>query len=872
MTLDATGATAPIPVQADFFRSLEILQTPIWLLGTTPARLLWANPAALLETGLNDLDSLRRHADGASVAAALAAQLGTLQAAQDRSAVMPPRWSLPLPDGEVQQFCQVRALRLEDGETALLLEALPEMVSLGPGGESSPYGFFVHDALRPVYVNQTLLRLLGHDSAGAVLELDSVLELYAPAERERLRTLAERRLRGETLDNCYETLLQRADGSTLAVQQTANPMTWRGRRCVQVTVMDISGYRETLEALQKSETLLAEAERIARLGSWQLDAATRDLSYSREAFRIYGLDPDRPAPTFEEHQALIHPEDRDLWLRTIEESVRRGKHFEIQFRNVLPDGSFRILESRGQCHSSPDGRVSRLRGTVQDITERKRMEKIKDEFVSTVSHELRTPLTSIRGSLGLVTGSMAGELPDRAASLLRIAYKNCERLVNLVNDILDMAKIESGSMEYKFRPLDLVTLIEQAIEANRPFAQQFEVRLDFSQRPEEAVVFGDNDRLMQVLANLLANAVKFSPAGTEVRISLGRYQGMLRVSVADRGPGIPDQYREKVFEKFGQVDSSDVRQKGGTGLGLAIVQAIVKKHWGFINFESAQGEGTAFHVDLPEYHQRKTLQRSGPASPAGIPARAASASDERDGQHRLLVVEDDHDTAALLQEMLEREGYYIDVAHSAREALQLVNSHRYVATTVDLLLPDQDGISLIRSIRAHPQGQTLPIIVVSLSAELGRENLNGEALGIIDWLSKPVDNRRLLKAINQAMRNLDQGQARILHVEDDTDVLRVVAAVLGRAAEVETATTLQEARHKLTESRFDLVIIDIGLPDGSGLALLDLIKDCRPRPPVLVFSAQDCDSHVAQEISTVLVKSRTTNRQLCNTIKMLIQR
>ena len=865
---------APIRIDDHCLANLAILQTPIWILGGEPIRLVWANPAAVLETGMTDLAALQHHAASEAVVDALSGQFPALRGAQNHAGAIPPRWFFPLPEGRLQQFCQVQTVVLADrGESALLLEALPEVVSLGPGGEDSPYGFFIHDTLRPVYVNQTLLKLLGFDSAEAVLGMTSVLSLYAPHERERLADLAARRLHGEMVDSCYETVLQRADGSFLAVQQIANLVTWRGRHCLQVTVMDISGYRQTLEALQKSETLLAEAERIARLGSWQLDATTRELSYSREAFRIYGLDPDRPAPTFEEHQALIHPDDRDTWLRTIEESIRQTKAFEIQFRNVLPDGSFRILESRGQCSSDTDGRVIQLRGTVQDITERKRMEKIKDEFVSTVSHELRTPLTSIRGSLGLITGGMSAELPAKAANLLRIAYKNCERLVNLVNDILDMAKIESGSMEYKFRPLDLVTLIEQAIEANKPFAQQFEVRLNFSEHPEESVVFGDNDRLMQVLANLLANAVKFSPSGGEVFIHLGRYQGMLRVSVADQGPGIPDEYREKVFEKFGQVDSSDVRQKGGTGLGLAIVQAIVKKHWGFINFESSIGEGTVFHVDLPEYHQRKAVQRSQSGAVASTAGRRGAGSEEpRDGQPRLLVVEDDHDAADLLREMLEREGYFIDVAYSAREALQLVNSHRYVATTVDLLLPDQDGISLIRSIRAHPQGQTLPIIVVSLSAAQGRETLNGEALGIIDWLSKPVDNRQLLKAINQAMRNLDQGQARILHVEDDTDVLRVVAAVLGRAAQVETATTLQEAGVKLGQSRFDLVIIDIGLPDGSGLALLDLIKGCRPRPPVLVFSAQDCDSHVAQEISTVLVKSRTTNRQLSNTIKTLIQR
>lgn len=870
--VDASGAGDATPtIRAEFLQAWSLLQNPLWLLGTHPPRVVWANPAAVVSTGLADWPTLQQYVNSAPVLASLSEQLPSLLA--DAEYAGPTPWLLPLPEGQLQQYVQVRQFNLESGEGGLLeggllIETTPWAVSPESGGDASPYGLLIHDALHVVHINPTMLRLLGY--AGVADVPNAVLSLYAPAERPRLETLARQRLQGEAPELSYDTLMQRADGSVLPVQQTAVKVRWHGRPCIQVTVMDISAYRTALEALQKSETLLAEAERIAHLGSWQLDAETRELWYSREAFRIFGLDPDRPAPTFDEHQALIHPDDRDLWTRTVDEAIRQRKGFEMQFRSVLPDGSFRILESRGQCHLDSGGeRVTQLRGTVQDITERKRMEKIKDEFVSTVSHELRTPLTSIRGSLGLVTGSMAAELPAKASGLLRIAYKNCERLVNLVNDILDMAKIESGSMEYRFRPLDMLNLIEQAIEANRPFAQQYDVSFDFSDHLPEAAVFGDNDRLMQVMANLLANAVKFSPAGEQVSVRLHRYQGMLRVSVADRGPGIPDEYRQKVFEKFGQVDSSDVRQKGGTGLGLAIVQAIVKKHWGFINFDSEVGKGTVFHVDLPEYHQRKGAQRS-QGSAVGTAIRAATTGS--DDLHRVMVVEDDYDTADLLKEMLEREGYNIDVAHSARESLQLINSHRYAAITVDLLLPDQDGISLIRSIRAHPQGQSLPIIVVSLSAEQGREIMNGEALGIIDWLSKPVDNRRLLKAINQAMRNLDQGQARILHVEDDADVLRVVAAVLGRAAMVETATSLNEAKEKLQQGSFDLVIIDIGLPDGSGLTLLDAIKDCRPRPPVLVFSAQDCDGDVAREISTVLVKSRTTNRQLSNTIKTLIRR
>ena len=617
--------------------------------------------------------------------------------------------------------------------------------------------------------------------------------------------------------------------------------------------VDIETQRN-LEALRQSERLLAEAESIAKLGSWRLDVASGKMYWSKEALRIFGMNPEAPGPDFEEHKLQIHREDRSMWLKVTEQAMQDGIPFEHQFRNILPDGTSRVIDARGQCKLDDSGKVVQMSGTVQDVTKRVRMEKMKSEFVSTVSHELRTPLTSIRGSLGLIVGGAVGELPPKASGLLRIAYKNSERLVALVNDILDIQKIESGRMDFHMRPIDLIALIENAMEANQAYAQQYEVALSFEKRLPNAQVLADFDRLMQVMANLISNATKFSPRSAKVEIVLERYSGMFRVSIRDHGSGIPKEFQPRIFEKFAQADGSDTRQKGGTGLGLSIAKAIIKRHWGTIGFVSDGGDGSTFYFDLPEYHQRKTIR----------------SKEEPTDQRRLLVCEDDRDTSTLLRLMLEREGYAVDIAYSAEEALESFAQNRYAAMTVDLLLPDQDGVSLIRTIRESPHGRALPIIVVSIRAAEGRKELSGEAFGIVDWLSKPIDTERLLHAVKQAMRHLRKEKAHVLHVEDDLDVLKVVSAVLGDTVVVDAATSLGEAKDKLQDSQYDLVIIDIGLPDGSGLALLEAVKECVPRPPVLVFSAQECDNRVAQEVSTVLVKSRTTNRQLSDAIKSLI--
>lgn len=251
----------------------------------------------------------------------------------------------------------------------------------------------------------------------------------------------------------------------------------------------------------------------------------------------------------------------------------------------------------------PEGKIIGVVSLAQDITERQRVELMKQEFISTVSHELRTPLTSIRGSLGLVMGGVAGELPSQAQSLLDIANKNSERLLLLINDILDMEKIESGKMVFNLQPQELMPLVQQSLAANQAYAGQFGVRYELKSQAPRAKIRVDSDRLMQVFANLLSNAAKFSPRGDSVDVSVTRNGAAVRVAVADHGAGIPEEFRPRIFQKFSQADSSDTRQKGGTGLGLSITKAITEQMGGAIGFDSKLDAGTTFFVDFPELRE-----------------------------------------------------------------------------------------------------------------------------------------------------------------------------------------------------------------------------------------------------------------------------
>ena len=249
-------------------------------------------------------------------------------------------------------------------------------------------------------------------------------------------------------------------------------------------------------------------------------------------------------------------------------------------------------------------------GVVVDISERRRIERLKDEFVATVSHELRTPLTSIAGALGLLTGNTTGKLPDSAKRLLTIAYRNSQRLVRLLNDILDIEKMESGKVVFDFNRVEVRSLVEQAIEANRAVAEGFDVRIRLDPASVAIDVRADSNRLVQAITNLLSNAVKFSPPGGEVTVAVEARNENARISVRDHGHGVPDEFKPRIFEKFAQADGTDARQRGGCGLGLSIVKQIVDRLDGEVGFDDAPGGGSIFYIDLPNWARALRLEVS----------------------------------------------------------------------------------------------------------------------------------------------------------------------------------------------------------------------------------------------------------------------
>jgi len=490
---------------------------------------------------------------------------------------------------------------------------------------------------------------------------------------------------------------------------------------------------------------------------------------------------------------------------------------------------------------------------IRDISVRRQTERLKDEFVATVSHELRTPLTSISGSLGLLTGQWASKLPESAARLLKIAHTNSQRLARLLNDILDIEKLESGHVVFNLSKVPLRSLVEHAIEDNRGFATSYGVQVRLDAVSADVYVNADPDRLAQVITNLLSNAIKFSPADREVLVAVEKNADIVRLTVRDHGSGIPDDFKLHIFEKFAQADATNTRQKGGTGLGLSIVKQIIERLGGKVGFEDAAGGGTTFYVDLPVWDGRAGGEIDLDSDPADV---------------RILFCEDDRAVAAIVRDRLRRAGFAVDFAHTVAAALARADATRYAGILVDRVLPDGDGIGLIVRLRAHAHTRDIPIIVISGDPEQGRSDVRSSRLNVLRWLGKPIAFKPLIELLKAATTLPLRRRPRILHVDDDYDVLALVNQELRSMADVISADCAEAALRTLATDRIDLVVLDVTLGENSGLDLLPDLRDSSGGIiPVIIFSNHSADVPCDDQINLTLSKMNSSLESLAAAVR-----
>ncbi|MGI9145232.1 MAG: response regulator [Chloroflexota bacterium] len=498
-------------------------------------------------------------------------------------------------------------------------------------------------------------------------------------------------------------------------------------------------------------------------------------------------------------------------------------------RRALAGESFASLMEVGgrafNTHLAPilgaAGTVAGAIGIAVDITEQRAVDKLKDEFIAAVSHEMRTPLTSIRGSLGLLASGLLATAPDRAQRMLEVANHNVDRLMNLINDILDMERLQSGQVALEKTDCDPEHVLQQAVEAMRSAADAAGVRLHVQSAPKLPRVPMDPERIVQTLCNLIGNAIKFAPARIITTVGAERVGLKLLVHVADQGRGIQPDKLAPIFDRFQQVDGSDRRDKGGTGLGLAICRGIVEQHGGAIWVESELGRGSTFLFTLPIRDAR-------------------SANSVAGAQRCVLICDDEPAILRSSARVLRADGFTVVTARSGPEAIRQALTHTPAVILLGQLTPGMDGHQTLVALRAQAGTRLTPVAIMS-SLPLGNPDLPRDEVS--GWLVKPVDARELRNKVGQLVAR-SNASPRALIAEQDAELAEVLATGLRQhGVEVLHARTGRQAIDLCAMTAPDVLILDVDIPDEDAFSVIDALRrgasSCDL--PTVVYGGQDID-------------------------------
>lgn len=527
---------------------------------------------------------------------------------------------------------------------------------------------------------------------------------------------------------------------------------------VVVISRDISEHKQTEQALRESEQRLRLAQRVAKIGTWDWNVQTNQISWSEGMWDLLGLERGTDKPEFRPWLDFIHPDDRHRILQAVEGVFAQGEEYYDEYRILRQDGTILWLASKGRVIRNAQGEVERFVGIILDITERKQVEvereellqreqvareaaevnsRIKDEFLAVLSHELRTPLNPIIGWTNLLrTGKLK---PEKAAIALETIERNAKLQTQLVEDLLDISRILQGKFTLNLSCVHLPTIIEAAKETLRLATEAKSIQIFTEFPPSVTPLLGDVSRLQQVVWNLLSNAVKFTPEGGQVNIKLESIGNYAQLQISDTGQGITQEFLPYVFEIFRQADSRTTRKFGGLGLGLAIARHIVEMHGGRIYAQSlGENQGATFTVKLPQVNRQDYLQ------PNEMPLENLW------NLHgvRVLVVDDEADIRDLVVYVIQESGAEVTATASAIEALQVLKQSPLDVLVCDIAMPDIDGYMLMQQITAWTSEQGRQIPAIALSAYPGEFNQRKAiAAGFQRHLSKPVDPKDLVQAI-----------------------------------------------------------------------------------------------------------------------------
>jgi len=474
--------------------------------------------------------------------------------------------------------------------------------------------------------------------------------------------------------------------------------------------------------------------------------------------------------------------------------------------------------------------------------EAERASKFKDRFLSTMSHELRTPLNAVMGFSDLLADRRYGELSERQQRYVSHINTGGRHLLKLINDILDLSKIEAGRLEISREDLSVETIFGEVLSALRPLVEKKTQTLSSLAEPGLSV-HADATRFRQVLMNLVGNAIKFTPEGGRIELEAQQVESEVQVKVRDNGPGIPKEEQKRIFDAFYRLRKSGEGTEG-TGLGLAITESLVKLQGGSLGLESEPGKGSCFYFSLP---MAKAVREA--------PSRVVKVARKAAATPKILTIEDDRMASHLLESQLSSSGYEVISCNQPEYALEMAADLQPQAITLDLLMKPTSGWEILLQLKHDPRTSAIPVIVVTIVDQ----PTAGAAIGADEYLVKPVDKTVLLAAVARCLdaREVASPAQPILVVEDDTPTREIIAELLKtKGYPVATAADGASARAQVAASLPQLVILDLMLPRVGGF---ELLAEWRADPrttelPIFVLTSKEL---TAQEKNYLRVNAQS---------------
>ncbi|MFN7971393.1 MAG: PAS domain S-box protein [Acidobacteriota bacterium] len=687
---------------------------------------------------------------------------------------------------------------------------------------------------------------------------------------------------GPVLNKRIEIVALRRNGTQFPIELSISPLRVGESWVFSAFLRDITERKLAEEALEAAEEKYRSIFENAVEGIFQTTPDGKLVSVNPAMLRIFGYG------TREELLADLGGADRKIYVEPGRRDefmalmAERGIVSDFESQVYKKDGSVIWISERAHAVRDEQGKVLHYEGTVEDTTERRRIQhelleaknaaeeanRAKSKFLATMSHELRTPLNAIIGYSEMLTEE-ARELGqgDFVPDLDKINAAG-KHLLALINDILDLSKIEAGKMELLLETFDVAALVEDVRATIRPLVERNGNALEISCPPDAGTMKADVTRLRQILFNLLSNAAKFTSGG-KVGLAVSREERAgvpwLRFVVTDTGIGMSADQMSRLFQAFTQADASTTRKYGGTGLGLVICRKVAELMGGDVTVQSALGKGSTFEVTVPA----EVLERKGEPE-----ARVASPFKHHavpEGATRVLVIDDDAAVRELLEHFLTKEGFDVVTASGGEEGLRLAHECRPDVITLDVMMPGMDGWSVLGKLKHDPVVADVPVIMITIVDD----RRMGYALGVSDYLGKPVDWRRLSTIL--AKYRPHAGEPSVLVVDDDPGAREVLRRTLEKESwRVREAANGQEALELVARERPSLVLLDLMMPEMDGFTFTSELRkvDAWASIPVVVVTAKELTSEdrrrLEGHVARILQKGAYSREELQAEVRRLI--